>query len=227
VGKVDRSMLKLRLKDTKGKVYTWKYTKRHTINLEDKHQVADADKWRRQVFKRRLHRNDSPATPRPHWSEKEKASLSGMIKARINKKKGPLMVADWNKISELHNARWIGAEVKVGEKLPGHKNAKGVMSKDRVLKRVHKLPPRTSTSIKAQVKKWPDIMQMIDTEVAKYTASPPSSESSDEPEVKDELSDSDTSSIDADLEGGDSDDEKDGQRPASTQNGARLIEASG
>jgi len=63
--------------------------------------------------------------------------------------------------------------------------------------------------------------------VAKYTAPPPSSESSDEPEVKDEPSDSDLSSIDADLEGGDSDDEKDGQRPASTQNGARLIEASG
>jgi hypothetical protein len=222
-------MLKLKLKCTKGKVYTWKYTKRHTINLEDKHQVADADKWRRQIFKRRLHKNDFPATPRPHWSAQEKASLSGMGKARINKKKGSLIVADWIKIANMFNARWVGTEVKVGEMLPGHKNANGVMSKDRVLKKVHKLPARTSTSIKAQVKKWPDVMQMIETEVAKYTTSPASSDSSVEPEVKDEArgEDSDTSSIDADLEGGDSDDEKDGQRPASTQNGARPIEASG
>jgi hypothetical protein len=155
--------------------------------------------------------------------------LEILIRARINKKKGSLSVADWNKIAKKYNSKFTGVEVKVGEKLPGHKDAKGVMSKDRVLKKAHTLPPRSSTSIKAQVKKWPDIMKMIEKEVVKYSNTP-GSDSSIELEAEDEAGtdeDSDTSSIDADLQGGNSDDEKDGQRPASTQNGARLVEASG
>jgi hypothetical protein len=58
-----------------------------------------------QIFKRRLHKNDSPATPCPHLSAKKKASLQGMIRSRINKKKGNLRFAGGNKTAEKFNAK--------------------------------------------------------------------------------------------------------------------------
>lgn len=261
VGKPEKNRLKLKMKCTKGKVYTWRYPGRLTIDWNKKADIEAANKWRKQAIDRRLSKAGDPESrkreSRPQWSEKEMFNVQGLVKTRIQKVKRRLRDDDWVEITKKHNERYAGTEVQIGERLAPSLSAQGKLSKGGVNKTVHKIVERSTQAIYNQATgRWPDMKQMIADEYAKIGAesegggeligldSMDVDGSAGEERDGDNLSEdmADEGLVDEDGEdesegehGGvfgppledPSDDEKDGMRPASTQNGARLVEVSG
>ncbi len=226
------------LKDTKGEVVKYHYTRRKEMDWSSKKDVAHLNTWRNQIIKRKLNKNDDgtarPTEHRPHWSEKEKISVEYLIRDRIRKKRRQLEGSDWISIAERHNARFRGVMVHVGEKLPGALTNKGKLADSKVLRKAHVLADRTATAIRSQANRWPETVQMVEEEFRKLgivksendgledsLGGDEDFEGEREGEEGEEGEDS-GDEIDSGLEDP-SDDEDEGRRPASTQTGARPI----
>jgi len=223
------------------------------MNWNKKEDLARAHKWRKQVLDRTLnrHRGEGPdpnKKTRPHWTEREQASVEGYIRKQIRAKRARLTHHDWQIISDNHNAAFFGKEIRIGEKTPAGKNNKGGMTKAGRVKTAHILPARTMNAIYSQAQRWPCTKQLLLDEYALLQI--PVDEAADAADAKkirsgsqggsaedgystdsDEDDDDDEeelnvigSPIDPNLEDS-SDDEEDDQRPASNQTGARLIQA--
>jgi len=209
------------------------YTRRKIIDWNSKKDVAHLNTWRNQIIKRKLDNETTRKRDegyRPHWSEKEKAVLSSLVRDQIRKKGRQLSPDDWVKIAEKHNERFRGVRVHVGEKLPGTMNSKGRLADSKVLKKTHVLGNRTCSAIKTQFGRWPDLVAMVKEELGKLgivqverADEDEASECEDDEDEEEEGSDVDSENeLDLGLEDP-SDDEDDGRRPASTQTGARII----
>jgi hypothetical protein len=205
------------------------------MNWNSKKDVAALNTWRNQIIKRKL---DNETTRRrdeghrPHWTEKEKAVLSSLIRDRIRKKGRQLNPCDWFKIADKQNERFRGVKVHTGEKLPGALNARGVLTDGKICKNTHVLSDRTRSAIKAQFGRWPDLGVMVQEELRKLGVvqvdvdDEEACEGEDEEDEEDQEADEDSrAELDLGLKDP-SDDEDAGRRPLSTQAGARLIPTS-
>lgn len=255
LGVPQKSSLKLKLRATDNKVYPYVYVHRGTMNWNSKDHIAKAHKWRKQVLDRTLNKyrgegQDPNKKTRPHWTEREQASVEGYIRRQIRLKRARLTSHDWQTISDNHNAAFVGKQIRIGERTPTGKNNKGGMTKAGRVKTAHTLPPRTVNAIYSQAQRWPCTKQLIADEYALLQITVDeateaeeakkirngnqggpggnSSSTADSDEEDDDDDDEELNVIGSPIYSGledSSDDEEEGQRPASNQTGALLIAA--
>jgi hypothetical protein len=171
------------------------------------------NKWRYQTLSRKF--KYDPTIKRGHrgkWSMKEKVFLQGEILKRVEKNGDRLLGEDWKAVAKAHSERFAGTIVKKGEQL-----LKGVAVKD------YTITTRSQLAIRAAFDKMPDLVEMVDELVAQYTDDDGTDEEEGEPMEGVIIEDKHGDELDHHLEDP-SDDEDDGQRPASNQTGAILVE---
>lgn len=77
VGQLEYKKVSFKLVDTNGKKHKFAYVRRQTMDWNKKEDIARADKWRKQIFNRRLNKGDGEKhlrDRRPHWSGKPTCS---------------------------------------------------------------------------------------------------------------------------------------------------------
>ncbi|KAF4630448.1 hypothetical protein G7Y89_g7690 [Cudoniella acicularis] len=204
IGVKEKHKVSFKLRSTKGRSYAFHYPHRYSMDWNSKADLAKADKWRKQIFNRRLNKGDGEShmkDRRPHWSEREKESIKQLIRERIQKIGGKLNKVDWDKITLKHNRRFVGTTIFAGEKLPYSETSSGYFTKGSIVKVSHTLPARTWGAIYSQAQRWPDVKNMMhleleeiyDKEDAEFedadlvnTMNIEEPESSDEPATSDE-----------------------------------------
>ena len=221
----------LTLKATTGKIYKFPYTKIDEIDLDNKRQVADLNKWRDQLIRRKLGMDAQKAKTRPHWVEKEMATINHLVRETIRKSQR-LGAEEWKEVTTKFNAKFAGTWAEVGEKLAASKKPKSEeMTRGGILKKRHQLGERTWGAIRLQAYRWPEVRDTMNTEMEKFAIQDENDdgEQGKEGETKEksngeETENDDEKELDPVLED-ESDDEFDDQRPASDPSGSRAVAA--
>ncbi|KAH8661538.1 hypothetical protein BGZ60DRAFT_530488 [Tricladium varicosporioides] len=165
VGQLEYKKVSFKLIDTNGKKHKFAYVRRQTMDWNKKEDIARADKWRKQIFNRRLNKGDGEKhlrDRRPHWSEREKDSIATLVKERISTTGRRLNTHDWTIIASEHNKKFAGTQVRIGEKLPISTTPKGGLTKGGVVKVPHTITTRTAGAIYSQAQRWPDVKEMME-----------------------------------------------------------------
>jgi hypothetical protein len=211
-GKVELKKMVVRFKDVKGNVHEHAFPGRADKKWDNDGWIASLNKWRYQTLSRKF--KYDPTIKRGHrgkWTMQEKVFIQGEILKRVEKNGDRLVGEDWKAVAEGHNERFAGTVVKKGEQL-----LKGVAVKD------YTITTRSQLAIRAAFDKMPDLVQMVDELIAQYTDDDGTDEEG-EPMEGVIIEGKYGGELDHHLEDP-SDDEDDGQRPASNQTGAILVE---
>ena len=160
VGKIEKSHMKLKLKDVKGKVHTFPYPARKTININKQSDVTRFNNWRRQAINRPLNvRNKTDPKPgayRHPWTLDEREFLLENIRQQMESTGQRLSQADWTDVTNRQNERFAGETAEVGTPLPATKK-----NAEPKLKSARTLPERTSMAIQGQVARWSEAKDFI------------------------------------------------------------------
>ena len=142
--------------DIKGNKFTYRWPHRKNMDWNDKKHIAGVHKWRKQLIDRRLGSLDLTIlkTTRPHWTEREQASIQSLMRARHEEKGDLLQLKDFEDITEEHNRTFEGVEIRVGERTPSGRNTNGKMSKGSIVKIAHVLGRRTAYAVYSQAQRW-------------------------------------------------------------------------
>jgi hypothetical protein len=204
----------IRFKDVKGNVHQHKYPDHASQKWDDDAWIASLNKWRYQTISRKFKYDPSVVRGRRgKWTMAEKIFLKEQITKKIEVNGDRLIGEDWKAIAKAHNERFAGTVVKKGEQL-----IKGFIAiKD------YTLTERSYIAIRTQFDKMADLKQEMEDLVAESTES--EGEEGTEPMegVVKEEENTHGGELDHHLEDP-SDDEDAGQRPASNQTGAILVE---
>ncbi|KAH7369659.1 hypothetical protein BKA65DRAFT_470917 [Rhexocercosporidium sp. MPI-PUGE-AT-0058] len=231
VGKPAPEMLRFKLKLTTGTFSTvYKYKFRNHPKWDDKEWVDALYKWRKRILDKVILKEDakgnletkkpSKSSPRTRWSFAEIEYLRMEIRKLVRSTGTRLTTKDWTKLAEIHNERFKGKEIHVGEKLARG----GVATTTQVIEK------RTWNAIYGLYTKFPDMKDIVDEEINGW-------HSDDEDEDLEKKNDDDASSnmeYESDDDESDeefydmeesSDDEDEGRRPGSQPVGGILFEA--
>jgi hypothetical protein len=246
-GKPEPHKVKFHLKNKNGNYAQHEFARAAENKWNDGKWIGDLNKFRGQVF-RRSFKND-PAYPkgttRSKWSMAEAEFLEAQVKKYAGKTGRSLTKKEWGKIERAHNRRFIGKQIKAGERLMSGSLAKSD----------HKITIRTATAIKAQFDKNQNLKEAVDDEIAKFQSDGDESEApvvtDDDPmEIEglgiDDVDDSENSESDSENESGkknknkkkkkkhggeikhhledDNDSDHEGQRGASNTTGGILLD---
>lgn len=237
-GKAEPEKLKLTLIDTKGNIHKRFFADKDTMDWDDPVMVGNANKWRNQVMRRVFKRDHTfkSRTIRAKWGVRETGTLKSEVENKVKAVGGRRLTgAEWKVLADEHNARFAGTKVLKGERLLGGQVAKVEEVIDK----------RTIVAIKALFGRNADLKQFLSDLVGENVV-----ESGDEAGIgggvdakgvdegaddEDETEEDEASPtkkrkvdhggvIDPRLEDP-SDDEDDGQRPASNPVGGALVSA--
>lgn len=161
----EEQKLKFLLKHTneKGEVYFSEREFRRTAEAkwDDPAWILDLNKWRTQVFDRVFRKDDEYESKlaRPKWSMAEKTWFDYQIIKHAKKHGVPLNGKDWDRISKVHEIRFVGTVIKKGEELLSGKLA----SVDQEIRR------RKATSLRAQFAKMPKLKLIIEKIIDEFS----------------------------------------------------------
>jgi hypothetical protein len=202
----------LRFKDTLGNFHEHKFPGHAEEKWDDDAWVASLNKWRYQTISRKF--KYDPSIVRGHrgkWTMAEKVFLKDQLQKKVEQNGDRLLVEDWKDVAKAHKEKFVGTVVKKGEEL-----LHGTAVRD------YTITERTHVAIRAAFEKMQDLTEMVAEMVAEYT----DDESGDEPEddvvMTNAIEEEHGGELEHHLEDP-SDDEDDGQRPASNQTGAILV----
>ena len=97
------------------------------MNWNDGAMISEANKWRNQVLRRMLKRDNDfkGRTIRAKWGMRETAALKSSLKNKVEETGGRRLTgAEWVEVQEEHNERFSGTKVFKGERLLGGQTAK-------------------------------------------------------------------------------------------------------
>jgi len=204
----------IRFKDVKGNVHQHQYPDHASQKWDDDAWVASLNKWRYQTISRKFKHDPSVVRGRRgKWTLAEKNFLKEQITKKLEDNGDRLMGEDWKAIAKAHNKRFAGTVVKKGEQL-----IKGfIAAKD------YTLTERSYIAIRTQFDKMADLKKDMEDLVAEYTDGEGEEDTEPMEGVVKEEENTHGGELDHHLEDP-SDDEDDGQQPASNQTGAILVE---
>lgn len=250
--RVEPTKLKLKLKDTKGNIHNRFFPDKDEMKWNDPKWISEANKWRNQVIRRML-KHDPQYTNRSirvKWGVREATALMSELQNKIEEVGNHRLTrAEWQALTEEHNRRFASMKIKVGDELVGGQRAKStqhigartvvaikaLFERNEVLKAFYNKTLADTDSGKGAAK-VADIAATFSGDVdideeEMFWKSEDGMELDDEDEGEDESEEGSAEKSRGDRHGGvieprleePSDDEDEGQRPASTQNGARLF----
>ncbi|KAH9222251.1 hypothetical protein DL95DRAFT_454717 [Leptodontidium sp. 2 PMI_412] len=226
VGKPAPELLRFKLKLINGG-YTkpYRYQFRNDPKWDDKKWIDALHKWRKGILDRIYIKedvegeNNNPSNkkgPRTRWSFAEIEYLRVQIRNLVRSTGDPLTTKDWKKLAEIHNERFKGKEIRIGEKLANG----GVATTNQIIE------TRSWNAINGFYNKFPEMKAMVEEEIKAWR-----SDSSEEDEKSDDKSgreyeydDEETDEEVYDIEES-SDDEDEGRPPARQPVGSVLVEA--
>lgn len=230
--------LKLELKDTQGNKHKRFFPEKDELKWDDSKWISDANKWRNQVL-RRVFKHDKEFKGRgirPKWGMREATSLKAEVKKKIEEVGNRrLSSVEWEEVTVAHNKRYSGSKVMAGERLIG-----GELNRT-----TQDIEKRTPVGIKALFERskalkafLSDLVGETDTgndvtggsrdveikgdEIPQDEMDLDDETEDDTPTKKQRKGERHSEDVDPTLEDP-SDAEDEGQRPAGTQNGARLV----
>ncbi|KAG4435861.1 hypothetical protein IFR05_008658 [Cadophora sp. M221] len=225
VGKPAPELLRFKLKLING-TYTagYRYKFRSDPKWDDKNWVDALHKWRKGLLDRIYIKEDvdgennkpnNKKGPRTRWSLAEIEYLRVQIRKLVRSTGAPLATKDWKNLAEIHNKRFKGKEIRIGEQLANG----GVATTIQVIEK------RTWNAINGFYNKFPDMKAMVEEEIKGWHSDNSDVEESDDKSGrKYEYDDEETDEEDYAMKES-SDDEDDGRRPAGQPAGGVLIGA--
>ena len=233
--------MEVQLIDIKGNIHRRFFPGKDEEKWDDQAWISAANNWRNQTLRRMLKHDQGYYARgiRPNWGMREARSLQFDVAEKVkNVGYRRLTTLEWEEITKIHNERFAGTKIRTGERLANGKVIKtGVEIKARTLVAVKALFDRNE-DMKAFYR---GLTGYSDNNVAEshgverdgVVSGAEDVEMRDGGDASPEegKEDESTSDKESEIYGGDidprledpSDDEEDGQRPASTQNGAQLI----
>jgi hypothetical protein len=252
-GIVEPEKLKLNLWDTKGNLHKRFFPEKDEENWNDAHWISEANKWRNQVLRRMMKHDPTffARGIRPKWGMRETNSLKAEIKEKVREVGNRRLTGqEWEEVTEAHNKIFAGTTLRAGERLIGGDTSKStqdiskrtpvaikaLFERNNALRAFYReLVVETEIKIveegagnnggeKGLVEGLGDIESSGELPKDEMDLDGLSDEETDKqsPSKKTDKGNRHGGEHDARLEDS-SDDEDDNQRPASTQNGARLI----
>jgi hypothetical protein len=97
------------------------------MDWHDAKMISEANKWRNQVLRRMLKRDGTfkGRTIRAKWGMRETLSLKSAIKNKVEAVGGRRLTgAEWTEVQDGHNERFAGTKISRGERLLGGQPAK-------------------------------------------------------------------------------------------------------
>jgi hypothetical protein len=239
--KPEPNKVKFHLKNKNGNYAQHEFARAAENKWDDGKWIGDLNKFRGQVFRRSFKYDPAypKGTTRANWSMAESEFLEAQVKKYASKTGRSLTKKEWGKIAGAHNKRFVGKEIKAGERLMS-----GSLAKSN-----HKITTRTAAAIKAQFDKNQELKEAVDEEIAKFQSD---GEESNAPVVTnddprdidgdiDDVDDPESSESNSETESGknknkkhggeiehhledDDDSDHEGQRGASNTTGGILLE---
>jgi hypothetical protein len=242
--KPEPNKVKFHLKNKNGNYAQHEFARAAENKWDDGKWIGDLNKFRGQVFRRSFKYDPAypKGTTRVNWSMAESEFLEAQVKKYAYKTGRSLTKKEWGKIARAHNKRFVGKDIKAGERLMS-----GSLAKSN-----HKITTRTATAIKAQFDKNQELKEAVGEEIAKFQSD---GEESNAPAVTDDdprdidgdiddVDDPESSESDSEIESGkkknkkkkkyggeiehhledDDDSDHEGQRGASNTTGGLLLE---
>jgi len=232
----DQSKTVIKFRDTNGNIHEHRFSGHTAKKWDNEAWITKLNKWRYQTIDRKFKRDPhcQKKGSRGRWSVAEKQFLKEQLKKRAEETGNRMFREDWRIIANNHKQRFAGKTVKKGEQL-----LSGVASRD------YTIGERTALGIRAAFSKMKDLKDMVDEIVAEFTDDESSDGELMEGVVKGTENKQDSMNIDDEKDEEDedekvtckhrgdldhhledpSDDEDDGQRPASNPTGAILVSA--
>ncbi|KAF8866344.1 hypothetical protein BDZ45DRAFT_683704 [Acephala macrosclerotiorum] len=185
VNQKDEGKLMMTLTDEDGQDWQFPYANAKDFDWTSKAAIARLNNQRGQIIRRRLDRpgDIKDKTPKAPWTTKEKKYLSNLVTDKIRKTKHALTWTDWEEVAKDFNAKFEGVTMAKGERISPaiyRKKDGGIAeskeerlakkAEDKILSHPHVIVARQYKSIKAQYRRWPDEVQMMDALVASVTA---------------------------------------------------------
>ncbi|KAL5323158.1 hypothetical protein ACEPPN_007686 [Leptodophora sp. 'Broadleaf-Isolate-01'] len=192
LGVKSKAATEMILYDEGGNESKWVYPQKRNLNFKNPKDLKELQKWRLQIIKRKLNQNNDGQSQktdfRPHWCHEEKDFLQYKVLEAIKSNKRILNKRDWDEVAKEFNKRFKGYTIPVGQGLPPHMKADGIMTKGGILKQAHTLRERQASAIRSQAFRYPDLVTAMENALV---AEGQAADVGEAPSESDESSDSD------------------------------------
>lgn len=215
LGKPESSKTRIKILCTDGTYKKDKWKHRKEEKWDDKKWISELNKWRTLKFSSAF-KNDKSITKlaKARWSHAELQFLEGQIRKKVTDTGAYLSGKDFREFAQIHNKRFEGKEIKIGEKLA---NGQAATSNQII-------SARSPQALKSLHEKNPEFKKVVETLIKQYNTDTGDEDSSDEEMGESEENEDEMDDEDNGLEE-DSDDEMDGYRPAAQPMGGVLVPA--
>ena len=161
----DPKNLVIKLKDTNGKNYIFKFPGSDNPQWDNEEWIELANTWYHDTINQLLTGEASKRPTRPQWTVQEKHYLQGLIKATMEKKGKNERInnTDWEQIALKLNQRFEGKLCRVGQGYvpPKSKVAGGRAGWSLTAKELKPFERRSATAIQSAIKNWPEFKDLM------------------------------------------------------------------